>query len=135
MSEETAAVEVTEEVAKRDKKLTKSIEGSVVTIEAVGGEKGAQSFDVADLPANVQEALVPFGLSHKLGDAAAGRKGTEAEEAIQKVWDGLLKGDWTVRAPAMPKVKMSDVKNALADMSPEDAAAARELMKKLGLAV
>lgn len=135
MSEETTQAEATEAVAKRDKKLTKSIEGGVVTIEAIGGEKGAQAFNVADLPANVQEALVPFGLSHKLGDAAAGRTGKEAEEAIQKVWDGLMKGDWTVRAPAMPKVKMSDVKNALAEMSPEDAAAAKELMKKLGLAV
>jgi hypothetical protein len=135
-TEET--VEAVEEVvaaAKRDRKLEKSVEGTVVTINALGGAKGAVAFDASTLPQNVQDALIPFGLSHKLGDAAAGRTGADAEEAIQKVWEGLVAGDWSVRTPAAPKIKITEVKNALANMSDEEATAARELMKKLGINV
>jgi hypothetical protein len=136
VTETTETTEVTEEVvAKRDKKLNKTVEGHVVTIEVIGGELGVQTFDVTTLPAAVQDAFMAFGLGHKLGDAAAGRAGKDAEEAIAKVWDGLVKGDWTVRAPAAPKVKMSEVKNALAGMSEADAAAAKELMAKLGIKI
>ena len=119
----------------RPRKLEKSLEGNVVTINAIGGEKGAQTFDVTELPEAIQEAFKGFGLSHKLGDSAAGLSGVEAEAAIQKVWDGLKAGDWTVRAPALPKVKMADVKNALANMSPEDAEKARALMAQMGITI
>ena len=131
-------VEVTEVVeavapAKRDKKLTKSVEGTVITIEAIGGENGPMTFDVAELPEAVRSALIPFGASHKLGDSAAGRTGVDAEKAIQAVWDGLMKGDWTTRQAAAPKVSIANVKNALANMSDEDAAKARELMAAMGI--
>lgn len=136
MSEETTEVtEGTEvpTVAKRDKKLTKTIEGTVVTIEAIGGEKGAVAFDVAELCEEICQSLIAFGAASKLGDAAAGRSGKDAEDAIQKVWDGLVKGEWTVRQAALPKVKMADVKNALANMTPEDAEKARALMAQMGI--
>lgn len=140
MSEET--VETTEEevteveegtTTKRPRKLSKGIEGNIVTITVVGGEMGAMTFDTTELPENVQSALVPFGLGHKLGDSAAGQSGVDAENAIQKVWEGLLKGDWSVRAPAAPKVSIANVKDALANMTPEDAAKARELMAQMGI--
>jgi hypothetical protein len=135
MSEETTTAEVTEEVAapKRDKKLTKSIEGTVITIEAIGGEKGVMTFDVAELSEEVCQKLIPFGASHKLGDAAAGRTGKDAEEAIQKVWDGLLKGDWSVRQAAAPKVSITQVKDALANMSDADREKAKALMAQMGI--
>ena len=136
MPYEDAAEEATEETvasSKRDRKLRKGIEGTVVTIEALNGNKGAVEYDSATLPQNVKDALIPFGLSHKLGDAAAGLTGADAEAAITKVWEGLVTGDWSVRAPAAPKIKVSEVKNALSNMSDEEATAARELMKKLGI--
>lgn len=137
MEEQNVEVpEVTEEVAapvKRDKKLTKSVEGTVITIEAIGGEKGPMTFDTAELPESVQAALIPFGASHKLGDSAAGRAGVDAEKAIQAVWEGLMKGEWTTRQPAAPKVSIANVKSALAGMSDEDAAKARELMAAMGI--
>jgi hypothetical protein len=127
------ATEVEAPVSKRDKKLTKSIEGTVVTIEAIGGEKGPMTFDCAELSKETCEKLIPFGASHKLGDAAAGRSGKDAEEAITKVWEGLLKDEWTVRQPALPKVSISQVKDALAGMSDEDRAKAKELMAAMGI--
>lgn len=135
MEDNTATDVVEEAVAavKRDKKLRKSIDGSIVTIEAIGGEKGAMQFDINELSEKIQESLIPFGASHKLGDAAAGRTGKDAEEAICKVWEGLLKGEWTVRQAAIPKISVSQVKDALAGMSAEDAAKARELMAQMGI--
>lgn len=131
--ENVDAVEEAPVVAKREKKLTKEIEGTVVTIEALGGEKGPVAFDVAELSEEICQSLIAFGAASKLGDAAAGRSGKDAEDAIQKVWDGLVKGEWTVRQAALPKVKMADVKNALANMSPEDAEKARALMAQMGI--
>jgi hypothetical protein len=90
--------EITE--VKKIKKLSKEIEGSVITISVEGGSP--MVFDFAALPKDIRAKLGPFGLSHKLGDAAAGKSGAEAEEAINKVFEGLASGDWTTRAPAAP---------------------------------
>lgn len=132
---EGAAPEETAAVAKREKKLTKAIEGTIVKITAIGGEHGEMSFDTAELPEDIQKSLIPFGASHKLGDAAAGRSGKEAEEAIKKVWEGLVKGDWTVRAPAAPKVSLTQVKDNLAKMSDEERAKAQELLAAMGISI
>ena len=92
-------------------------------------------FDAATLPEEIQKSLIPFGLNHKLGDAAAGRSGKDAEEAIKKVWEGLVAGDWTTRAPAAPKVSVSTIKDNLAKMSPEEAEKARSLMAQMGIVI
>lgn len=144
MSEENVNVEEAGEVieagevvetVKRARKLTKGIEGTVVTISVIDGEKGEMKFDAASLPEEIQKSLIPFGLNHKLGDAAAGRSGKDAEEAIQKVWEGLVAGDWSTRTPAAPKVSVSTIKDNLAKMSPEEAEKARALMAQMGIAI
>lgn len=122
-----------EAAAKRPKKLTKGIEGTQVIITVIGGEKGEMRFDASALPEQIQKNLVPFGLGHKLGDAAAGVSGKDAEEAITKVWDGLVAGNWSVRAPAAPKVSVGEIKNNLGNLSEEEQEAARALMAKLGI--
>lgn len=118
---------------KRDKKLSKNIDGTVISIKVVGGVKGEMTFDTAKLPKKIQDMLIPFGAGHKLGDSAAGRSGVDAEDAIVKVWEGLEKGEWSVRQPAETKVSISSMKGALANMTPEDAAKARELMATMGI--
>jgi len=149
MSEETGVVEETVDTealkteaegtvaeavaAKRAKKLSKGISGMVVIIKVLDGEQGEMQFDTSLLPDNVKEHLVPFGAGHKLGDSAAGRTGKEAEEAIQKVWEGLMKGDFTVRAPAAPKVSVAEIKSALDNMSEEDRASAEKALTALGI--
>jgi len=128
---EAAAHAATEEVKKK-KKLSKKLEGNVLTIiEAVSGT--TLVFDAGKLPAAIQANLMPYGLSQKLGDAAAGRKGKDAVDAINKVWEGLSKGDWTTRVPAAEKItpkSIADKVEAMAD-GPEKKKA-RELMIKLG---
>ena len=121
--------EVTE--VKRTKKLAKSIEGSVVTIEVAGHD--ALTFDFNTLPKDIRVKFGPFGLGHKLGDSAAGREGQEAIDAINKVWEGLVAGDWTTRAPAAPKLTKKALSENLSAMSDEDQAAAKALLEKLGL--
>lgn len=97
------------------KKLSKEIAGTVVTLTS-GDE--AKSFDFAELPGDIQTKFGPFGLGHKLGDAAAGKEGVEIFASIEKVWEGLMKGDWSVRAPAGEKV---NVKTLLSSVDGLDA--------------
>ena len=88
---------------KKAKKLSKGMEGSVVVIsESVSGK--TLRFDVSSLPEAIKTNLTYHGALQKLGDAAAGKEGEEAIASIEKVWDGLVKGDWTVRVPAAEKV-------------------------------
>lgn len=119
--------------AKKVKKLSKSIEGSVITItEAVTGT--VLKYDAAKLPQAIQTNLIYHGLSQKLGDAAAGKEGQEAIDSIKKVYDGLAKGDWSVRAPAAGgKTVKSIIDKVTAMPDGAEKTAALALLKKLGL--
>jgi hypothetical protein len=119
---------------KRPKKLLKDLsEAGIVKITVLGGTKGEMQFPVSALPEEIRTNLVPFGLGHKLGDAAAGQAGVDAETAINKVWDGLVKGDWTVRAPAAPKVSLAEIANNLKGMSEAEQAQAKALLAQMGI--
>ena len=104
------------------KKLTKEIVGTVVTLTS--GEE-SKSFDFATLPADIQTKFGPFGLGHKLGDAAAGKEGVEIFASIEKVWEGLEKGDWSVRAPAGEKVNVKTLLSNVDSMEGTDEEKAR----------
>lgn len=122
---------------KKSKKLAKdlSTEPGTVIISAVGGAEGVMKFVFKSLPQKIQELLGPFGLGHKLGDAAAGRAGKDAESAIKKVWEGLMKNDWSVRAPAAPKINVTEVATNFAKLSPKEQATAKALLAGLGIAI
>jgi len=130
MADEEAAV------AKK-KKLSKDLatEPGVVAITVEGGEKGAMKFPFKKLPEKIQTLFGPFGLGHKLGDSAAGRKGKDAEAAIMKVWEGLVKGDWSVRAPAIPKISTAEVKANYDKLSPAEQKVASKLLASLGISL
>jgi len=116
------------------KKLEKDLtEHPLVKITALGGSQGQMIFNFTDLPKEIQSKFGPFGLGHKLGDAAAGRQGIEAEEAITKVWTGLKEGNWTVRAPAVPKVSTKQIIENYQKLSSKDKAAAKTLLDSLGI--
>ena len=105
MSEENAVVP---EAPKKTKKLSKSIEGTVLTITE--HETGTVLiFNLNALPQSIQSLLAPFGMASKLGDAAAGKKGQDAVDAINKVWEGLASGNWSVRAPAAEKISKNSI--------------------------
>ena len=90
-------------------------------------------FDFMQLPKDIRVKFGPFGLGHKLGDSAAGKSGAEAEESINKVWEGLMSGDWTTRAPAAPKLTKKNIAEGLGNLSGDEAEAARALLAKLGI--
>ena len=129
MSEEEKA-----EAVKRPRKLMKDLtDEGVVKITAIDGNAGEVAYDFSTLPEDIQAKLGPFGLSHKLGDAAAGKTGADAEESIQKVWDGLMSGDWSVRAPATPKVSVKALVDKMSALPPEAQEQARALLASLGV--
>ena len=116
------------------KKLSKGIEGSVVTIKEMTTET-EMAFNFNDLPQEIQEKFGPFGLGHKLGDAAAGKQGQEACDAINKVWTGLMDNNWSVRAPAAEKITKKGLLEKVDQLDPADQEAAVALLQKLGLSV
>lgn len=123
------------EESKRPRKLAKEVDfdSNLVKITVLGGSEGEMVFDTNELPDEIRSNLIPFGISHKLGDSAAGKEGAEAEEAIKKVWEGLMAGDWTVRTPAQPKVTVKQLTEQY-DKLPDDAKEqARKLLESLGI--
>jgi hypothetical protein len=115
-----------------EKKLEKKIEGNVVTItEAVTGE--VMVFDFGDFPEVIQGKLGPFGLGHKLGDAAAGKSGQEAVDAIKKVAGGLMNSDWSVRAPAGERVSKASIKEKISGLSEEEQDIVKAALAKAGI--
>lgn len=134
--EEQTEAETTEDAPKSSrKKLEKLIEGTEIKITSLGGNEGQMSFEFLELPEDIQEKLGPFGLGHKLGDAAAGKRGSEAEEAIQRVWGGLMAGDWSVRAPASPKVSVKAIAENYEKLSADEQGAAKALLAGLGIKI
>ncbi len=129
----------TAEAAAPAKKKPKRLEKNLVkypgklAISVIGGKKGEMIFDPNDLPAKIKKQLPVFACSHKLGDSAAGRQGVEAEVAITKVWEGMVAGDWSVRAPAQPKVAVNDIAQNFDKLSAKEKAAAAPLLKALGV--
>jgi hypothetical protein len=119
-------------MAKKTKKLGKEIIGNVVKITEVITNT-AMEFDFAKLPKEIQAKLGPFGLNHKLGDAAAGCAGQEAVDSIKKVWDGLVGGNWAVRAAKGESVSMSALNSGIDKLPPAEQAAAKALLLKLGI--
>ncbi len=112
------------------RKLAKAIEGTVVKITAGGKE---MKYDFAALPKEIQAKLGPFGLGHKLGDAAAGKSGEEIFPAIKTVFDGLMASNWSVRAPAGEKVSKKSLSEGIGKLSPKEQEAAMALLAKLGI--
>ncbi len=129
-------VETTEETPKRKKKkvLTKDfkkVPGSLVL--TVVGVEGEMTFNPADLPQEVQEQLPAFALGHKLGDAASGKCEQEAADAINKVWEGMMAGDWTVRAPAAKKISIKSITENLGNLDADAQEAAKAALAALGI--
>jgi hypothetical protein len=119
-------------MAKKAKKLGKEIIGNVVKItEVITGK--VMEFDCTKLPKEIQAKLMPFGANHKLGDAAAGCSGQEAVDSIMKVWEGLMAGNWAVRAAKGESVSMNAISAGIDKLPPKEAEAAKALLIKLGI--
>jgi hypothetical protein len=130
MADEVKVV-AAEAAPKKVKKISKVIEGKILTITA--GEK-VMRFDIEKYSPAIRAHLEMHGLSQKLGDAAASAENvTEAAEFIMKVNEGILKGDWSTRAPAGEKVSKKGILEKYESLSDKEKAMVAPLLKKLGL--
>lgn len=130
MADEAKAVE---EKVKKAKKLSKLVEGNILTItESVTGT--VIKVDGSKLPQAIQANLIMHGLSQKLGDSAAGVSGKEAVDNINKTLEGLMKGEWTTRIPAAEKITKSsimDTYNAMPEGKEKNAL--KSALEKIGI--
>lgn len=116
---------------KRPRKLSKVIDGMKLTITA--GET-VMEFDAANYSKDIIDRLTMYGMSQKLGDAAAGAESVEeAVEFITKINEGLLKGEWSTRAPAAEKVSKKGILEKYEGLSDDEKAIVAPLLQKLGL--
>lgn len=119
-------------MAKKAKKLDKEIVGNIVKIqEMVTGKM--MEFDFTKLPKEIQAKFGPFGLNHKLGDAAAGDSGQDAVDSITKTWESLMAGNWAVRVAKGESVSVSSIASGVEKLPPKEAEAAKALLIKLGI--
>lgn len=119
--------------AKKAKKLSKLVEGNILTItEGVTG--AVIKVDASLLSQDIQAHLIMHGLSQKLGDSAAGASGKEAVDNINKTIEGLMKGEWTTRVPAAEKITKSSILDTYNAM-PEgkEKAALKSALEKIGI--
>ena len=116
---------------KRPRKLSKVIDGMKLTITA--GET-VMEFDAANYSKDIIDRLTMYGMSQKLGDAAAGAESVEESvEFITKINEGLLKGEWSTRAPAAEKVSKKGILEKYEGLSDDEKAVVAPLLQKLGL--
>ena len=116
---------------KKVKKISKVIEGTVLTITA--GDT-VMKFDIKAYTPEIRAHLEMHGLSQKLGDAAAGAENTaEAVEYITKVNEGILRGDWSTRAPAGEKISKKGLLEKYEGLSDKEKAMVAPLLIKLGV--
>jgi hypothetical protein len=119
-------------MAKKEKKFTKVIEGSVIKItEAITGK--TVELDTAKLSPEIQERLKPFGAGHKIGDAASGDSGQDAVDSMQKVIDSLMAGEWKAKVEKGASVSMNIINSGLDKMSEKERAATRNLLLRYGI--
>jgi len=119
------------EATKRPKKLSKTIEGTVLTMTFDNGK--ALKFDVNSLTPAIQEKCKLHGMSQKLGDAAAGKDGDTAVEAVNKTWEALAKGDWSFKVPAGPKITKAVLGEKIGTLNKKDQEEAKAILAKLGI--
>lgn len=124
----------TTETATKSKKLTKSFEGTVLTLDFVDGS-GPKTFDFNDLPKEMQAALGPFGLGHKLSDAASALRGVEAEARVSEVWAGLMANEWSTKGTPTPKVSVNAILDNFGKLSAKEKKSAAALLASLGIEV
>lgn len=130
MSEETAVEKV-----KKSKKLSKVINGSVLTITEATTNT-IVSIDASTLSDAIKAKLIMHGLSQKVGDSAAGTAGQESVDNINKVIAELQKGEWTTRVPAAEKITKSSILDTYNAM-PEgkEKAALKSALEKIGIKI
>jgi len=87
-----------------------------------------------ELSESVQLKALQHGLLSKIGDAAAGKSGQEAVDAIQRVIDTLIAGNWNTRKEGGGATGWKKaVADKLAAMSDEEREAAIATLAKAGL--
>lgn len=118
----------------RQRRLTKTVdyESGLVTVQVISTGQDLVC-DTKLLPEEIQMKMIPFGISHRIGDAAAGRDGDEAMDSMKKVWDGLMSGNFTIRQPRTPGITKADIKDKLSTLKGKEATAAAALLEKLGI--
>lgn len=123
-----------ESTSKRSRRLEKTVDYENGTVKFTVVSTGQDLVcDTKLLPAEIKAKLIPLAISHRIGDAAAGADGVEALTQMQKVWEGLCAGNFTIRTPAKKGLDVAAIKTLIQTLSGKEATAAAALFEKLGI--
>lgn len=116
-----------------ERRMTKRIEGNTI-IFTVGEEE--LSYNTDFLPAEIKNYLIPFGVGHKLGDSAnLAKSEEEIKTCIQKTWDSLMAGNWSVRGEAKtkePKISKKTILENIEKLPENERDMAKALLAQMG---
>jgi len=115
-------------------KTVKDYEAGTLRLEFPDGN--SLEVKVDDLPAEIQDRLVLYGLGVKLQRATAGQK-EKAFEIVSKLVDALKEGKWNVApAPGAKTGQKAAIKQMILSVAPELRAAvveqSRAMLEKAG---
>lgn len=117
--------------AKRNRKIKSEINLNSIKLSIVMGEGIEPSrleFNTADLPQESREVLMSYGATTRLVNAASGKEGHEAVEAVNTAWHELLQGKWSPRKPAEQTISVSALKKAVDSLPSDIQGAVREAL-------
>jgi len=114
------------------KKLDKVPKDNGVEITVVSIGEG-NFYCVDELSDDIKRKLMVHGLSQVLGDAAAGRDGQDAKEAIERRWETLKSGEWTAKRAAAPKLSKAELERRLAGLEDDERQAIIDALAKVGI--
>ena len=116
------------------KKLDKRVDDNGVNITVVSIGEGGY-YNVDELSDDIKRRLMIHGLSQVLGDAAAGRDGQDAKEAIERRWETLKSGEWTAKRAAAPKLSKAELERRLAGLEDDERQAIIDALAKVGISL
>lgn len=121
---------------KREAKVRKVVEGSIVTFHDAKTNEVLLEIDIAQYPETILGAAEIHGILQWLGDSYAGEKGDAAAcvAHAKAKHESMMKGELTVRIPSDAiKTSKKDIATKLASKTQAEQEAARKLLADLGI--
>lgn len=113
------------------KELSRVKNGGKVLFGVAGFDMLEADYDL--YTPEIQRQLGIHGVSQKVGDSAAGKRGQLAYDAIKKTTENLSAGVWTEKAESQPRIRVdaTTIEQLVHGLKPEQAAKIKKNLAEL----